>query len=358
MREALRAAPLLKFLGGEGMDFPGEKLVLRLWETIAEKGIGSLLKPWQSGREAKARDTIRRNEMLMLAQTELDAADIRSGKKRLLTDGTLVLAHAVDFSSQVDERIDPVIGFSDAAMLGAASAASANARSEINASKAIIYAEEQLANDIADPPNNNVDEDWLFAWRENAGRVSTEDLQRLWGSILAGEIKEPGKYSVRTLDFLKTLSRSEAEKISRMASFVIDGSIPNDHEDYLISKGWSFSALMEMQEIGLLSGVNSIGVMNAYSSQVADKFLRVLRLNNKALRVEHPDSSKKIEYGCNLVTKLGSEILGLGVFEADEGFLRLFGGNLVKKGFEVSIGDWKEVSPTQGRILNQQKIEI
>jgi len=28
------------------VEIPGEKLVLKLWDTIADKGIGSLLKPW------------------------------------------------------------------------------------------------------------------------------------------------------------------------------------------------------------------------------------------------------------------------------------------------------------------------
>ena len=36
--------------------------------------------------------------------------------------------------------------------------------------------------------------------------MSSEELQTLWGRTLAGEIKSPGSYSLRTLDFLKNLS--------------------------------------------------------------------------------------------------------------------------------------------------------
>ena len=36
------------------MEFPGEKLVIRLWETVTEKGIGSWLRPWQNRREGRA----------------------------------------------------------------------------------------------------------------------------------------------------------------------------------------------------------------------------------------------------------------------------------------------------------------
>ncbi len=41
------------------MDLPGEKLLIKLWETITEKGIGSLLSPWQTIRTGKARNEVR-----------------------------------------------------------------------------------------------------------------------------------------------------------------------------------------------------------------------------------------------------------------------------------------------------------
>ena len=73
------------------MDFPGEKLVARLWETVADKAVGSLFRPWQIRREGKAHSEVRREEMLVLAQAERDATEIRSGKARLLSDGTIAI---------------------------------------------------------------------------------------------------------------------------------------------------------------------------------------------------------------------------------------------------------------------------
>ena len=72
------------------MEFPGEKLVIRLWETVTEKGIGGLMSPWQARREGWAQADIRRNERLVLAQTERDIEDIRSGRKTLTPDGKLL----------------------------------------------------------------------------------------------------------------------------------------------------------------------------------------------------------------------------------------------------------------------------
>ena len=220
------------------MDFPGEKLVTKLWETLAEKGIGSLLTPWQARREGRARNEIRRDELLMLAQAETDAADIRAGRKQLLVDGTLLLttnidASAITIEGRLVDRIEPKLGLSQAINVSGMTAATERARSEINSAKAVLHAEEQLAGDTQQPPTREIDEDWLFAWREYAGRVAAEDLQRLWGSVLAGEVKSPGQYSIRTLEFLRTLSKAEAETISQLARYSIDGRIARKQAAYL-----------------------------------------------------------------------------------------------------------------------------
>ena len=102
-------------------------------------------------------------------------------------------------------RMEPTVDFQSLVEASVRSNATQEARKEINVSKAIIYAEEALANDAQVPPGRSIDEDWLFAWRDYAGRVSTEDLQKLWGNVLAGEVKSPGTYSVRTLEFIRGL---------------------------------------------------------------------------------------------------------------------------------------------------------
>src|SRR5687767_9253628 len=70
-------------------DIPGEALLLRMWETITEKGIGALLRPGQIRREGRARNDVRAEEMLTLAQAERHVEEIRLGKRRLGSDGKL-----------------------------------------------------------------------------------------------------------------------------------------------------------------------------------------------------------------------------------------------------------------------------
>lgn len=339
------------------MELPGEKLVMRLWETLAEKGIGSLLSPWQVGREGRARIEVRRQEILMLAQAEKDAADIRAGKKQLLPEGVILLTNSQTAASVEDEvLIKRTLAISDAINYGNRSAVAAVARSVINTAKAIIFAEEQLSSDTQTPPPRDVDEDWLLVWREHAGKVSVEDLQRLWGSVLAGEVKAPGRYSIRTLEFLKTLSKAEAVMISSLASYVIDGRIARAQMAYIESKGINFSMLLVMQELGVISGVESIGLTSTHKSAAGEKFVRAFVSHNKALIAEHLDHSKTLEYKVYIVTEVGRQLLGLGSFQADLEYLRLIGKEFVSKGFSVTLADWSVISETEGAYSNGEKI--
>lgn len=346
------------------MEFPGETLVIKLWETIAEKGVGSLLRPWQTIRDGRARNEIRRQELLMLAQAEKDASDVRAGYKRLQKDGTLMLTASstpnMDDSQSraIEDRIEPTISFSDALTNATTNSAVIAARTEINSAKAVLYAEEQLANDPQTPPDRDVDEDWLFVWRDYAGKVSTEDLQRLWGSVLAGEIKSPGKYSIRTLEFLKTISKSEAEAISKIARYAIDGGIAREQQKYLDNQQIRFGQMLRMQDMGIVSGVEANGLAVNYKTVVEGKFVKALLSNGKALIVEHHDPAKILHMPIYPLTEIGSQILGLGSFEPDLDYLRLVGKTIAAQGFTVQIGDWRQVTEKMGEYSNQESIEV
>lgn len=344
------------------MELPGEKLVIKLWETITEKGIGSLLTPWQTIREGRAHNEVRREELLMLAQAEKDAADVRAGRKQLRNDGTLMLTYNVEESGDgathlIDDRVEPTIGLPVALKAAVRHATVNEARIEINSAKAVLYAEEQLINDQQTPPEQDVDEDWLFAWRDYAGQVSTEDLQRLWGSVLAGEVKSPGKYSLRTLEFLKMLSKSEAELISKLASYVIDRRVARDHQQYLDGVGLNFSVLLKMQNLGVISGIDSLGVTASYKTVVEGKFVKVLLSDGKALLVEHEDSNQVLKLKAYALTDVGAQILELGSFEPDQEYLRLVGKKIASEGFSVHLCDWLQTSEDWGEYSNGERID-
>ena len=60
----------------------GEELLIKLWETLTKDGIGSLASPWQIKREGKAHAEVRRVEMLMLAQAEVEAEQSKNPRSQ------------------------------------------------------------------------------------------------------------------------------------------------------------------------------------------------------------------------------------------------------------------------------------
>ena len=55
----------------------GEQLLIKMWETLIKEGIGSLASPWQIKRQGRAHAEVRKEELLLLAQAEVDAQAIR-----------------------------------------------------------------------------------------------------------------------------------------------------------------------------------------------------------------------------------------------------------------------------------------
>jgi len=63
-----------------------------------------------------------------------------------------------------------------------------------------------------------VDKDWIIRFFNSVEDISNQDLQQIWSKILAGEIKQPKSFSVRTLELLHNISYEEAmlfEKICK-----------------------------------------------------------------------------------------------------------------------------------------------
>ena len=334
------------------MDYPGEKLLIRLWETIAEKGIGTLLIPWQIRREGRARIDVRREAMLVIAQAEHDVEDIRTGRRCLVPSGRLEALPEPAIPQGVGEG--SAVGHS--AAIVSRNMIAEGIREEINVTKAILGAVAELEADSQEPPEQKIVDDWLFRWRESASTVSTEELQNLWGRVLAGEIKSPGSFSLRTLEFLKNLSREEALEIASLSRFVVVDSIFRGDQQILDSAGITFGFLLRMQELGILSGVEAIGVSLTLKSSETEQFRRGLLSHDRTLVVTHEDVNKEIRLNVYPLTSLGQQVLTLGSFESHEAYLRSVGKAIRGQGFKVLIARYQGVTRTEGRYFDAQEL--
>jgi hypothetical protein len=327
-----------------------------MWETLVEKGVGGALQPWQEKRLGKARNELRRDELLLLADTEKKAADIRSGKTIDLNNNPKALGHDKGPTS-LPERIEPTINLDTLTDIAQSRENYDAVRKEVNVSSAIIVGENILADDQQEVPDSTIDDDWLYSWRDYAGRTSSDELQELWGRVLAGEIKGPGSYSFRTLEFLKGLSKEEAEIISKVAQFVVSGRIWRDKDEYLKKEGVTLSHLMFLQDLGVLSGVEALGLETTWDSISNDKYMKALISHDMAIGIQHDDIEKKAKASVYVLTNIGRQILALASFGANKEYLESIAKDYAKQEYDVVMGEWKQVALNSGQILNEVKIE-
>jgi hypothetical protein len=65
-----------------------------------------------------------------------------------------------------------------------------------------------------------VDPDWIAEFFNNCQDIGDEQMQILWGRLLAGEVAAPGSFSRQTLDIVRLLSKADADLFSRVCSAV------------------------------------------------------------------------------------------------------------------------------------------
>jgi hypothetical protein len=335
------------------MDFPGEKLVIRLWETVAERGLGGMFKPWQMRREGRVNNELKREELLTIAQAEQDAAKIRRGEATFLPAKAARLA--------LPEPSDPQVLLGNLDVAEALSAAAADSavsdtiRRDANVTKALLHAEESLEQDPQEPPKANVDEDWLFRWRDSAGEVSSEELQDLWGRVLAGELKSPGSYSLRTLEFLRCISQEEAQAISNVSRFVIGNVIYRD-KDLLEAKGLSFGMLLYMQQIGVMAGVEALGLTLTLKSNITGKYQNVMKCNSKVLVITGDDPQLEVTLPVYQLTTIGQQVATLGSFKPDIEYLEKIAEKLKEQKASVLLADYIDVSANEIKYFNSRQL--
>lgn len=302
------------------MGWPGEQLIIKMWDSLVDKGIGGLLKPKQIEREGQAHIELRKKEIIEIAKAEKQAEDIRKG---LVQSPELLGSNNSSGNSLVRlADSEPTINFELIDQLSVATQRQEHLRKELNISKAILVAEEELLKSDQDVPEKDVDDDWLYSWRKNASRTSTEELQFLWGRILAGEIASPGTFSIRTLEFIKNLSKREAELITMLGKYVLNGKIIRDgqsykiqefksEKDYIETQGLSLDLLLTLRDLGVLSGVEAFGLTYNWGSASKNDFRRILKHNKYVIGIQHTDCNKVLELPVYNLTSLGLELMKL-----------------------------------------------
>jgi len=119
-----------------------------------------------------------------------------------------------------------------------------------------------------DDSANTISDDWLNTFETEARQKSSEEMQAYFGRVLAGEIRKPGSFSIRTVRILASLDQETATHFARLCSLCVsfesgDVRVPslggNANKNDLQEYGLPFATLNQLNEHGLvISEYNSV----------------------------------------------------------------------------------------------------
>ncbi|WP_322186670.1 DUF2806 domain-containing protein [Fulvimarina sp. 2208YS6-2-32] len=376
---------------------PGEELLKRLWESIEKLGTG-LASPAQIRREGKARADVRRYELLRDAEAMRDAQDILAGRAKLNPESKLITgpAHSqISYNADTggmqlpnvvgrDAQLDLNNALRDTTHLSALAAQSqisanisdierlAALRATVSMTEDVLVADAADSDKIAEkapseeeetinPQNAGIEPDWLSSWREGAERTTNNDLRLLWARLLAGEIKSQGSYSKRTMSFLNSIDVKEARLIEKIGPYVCDKirilAPENTHSDasFLEKYGIQFVNLIELEELGILTGATGIGFTVPLNFSHENPM--VVKLNRNRCLVAIPrDDNKTINLRAYKLSTIGAEVVSLGSFETPEAYIHELAEFFKSANMRVLIGEAKDAGLNRITLENGREL--
>lgn len=145
-----------------------------------------------------------------------------------------------------------------------------------------------------------VEKDWMNRFLNIAEEISDEEMQDIWGRVLAGEIKKPKSYSLRTLEVLRNMSKDEASLLLKASTFQIT-------LDLLSTESFALSLMEQiaLDDIGVICGDELVRTYTASNGKIS--FI----LNKQTLINIYAPIGIKIDFKGFKITKAGREIMGL-----------------------------------------------
>ena len=168
-----------------------------------------------------------------------------------------------------------------------------------NVEEIVSKAKQQFAPDeqVSEEP---VEKDWMTRFLNIAEEVSDEDMQNIWARVLAGEIKKPKSYSLRTLEVLRNLSKEEAALIMRVSSYQVGLDLLST-DDF----GVNLTDQIALDDINIICGEELVRTYTPNKGKIS------FVLNKQALINIYIPTEVKIKLKGFKITKAGIEIMGL-----------------------------------------------
>ena len=147
-----------------------------------------------------------------------------------------------------------------------------------------------------------IDPNWVWRYIDDVETIGNETMQALWAKLLAGEIKTPNTFSLRTLNVLKNMTQAEAVLFEKIASYVFTcrSNIGIDYflfaHEFIDNAGIKYDELQILSEAGLISLMSGVSIgfpikaresenINLYNSNLCYK---ITNITDRGIDYLHP----------------------------------------------------------------------
>ncbi|MBQ4393872.1 MAG: DUF2806 domain-containing protein [Paludibacteraceae bacterium] len=280
---------------------PLEKLL-----DVVSNAIGALCAPWQTKRVARAEAEADRIKAIESAKTEALLAEnaerymaLSSVEKRIVTKEV-----------KRQNNIDNVVAIASQSLEG----------------------EKEVSSERVNP-------DWATRFFDIAQDISDEAMQDLWGRILAGEVKRPQSYSLRTLEALRNITREEAELFEKAAQYVLyDGTyylyrFSGNNEG---PESIEYSEIARLVEIGLLQAGSTVS-QNYYNPDGVTSDAHLFYGGKYVAFIKITPKIKQLSFPIYSLSKAGEELYKLILVNPDVKYFEEVLRNIQQRNKSCSI---------------------
>lgn len=306
------------------------KPLTKLIEVIAQ-GTGAISQPYliKKNADAKAYEISVVSRAIAENQNTLQKIDYKEAKVSLRSLDKETIQEITPLPDRTENRIEYQ-----------------EQKRQQNIERVTQIAAEQLETEET-VSDEKVDEDWTTRFFNYAQDVSNEEMQSLWGRILAGEVKNPKSYSLRALDLIRNLSKNEAEIFTKVSNYAIKANndyflYKGNNSELLKSLGISFDDIALLEELGLLHTGEFTSYK--YAKTIQDSRTPLL-FGNTIVVIERKANTAEFDINIRLFTTIGKELLKLIDINPNFDYIKRFSKDIKTENTNLKYATVLEINP-------------
>lgn len=168
---------------------------------------------------------------------------------------------------------------------------------------------------------------WTSRFMKYVSDLRDEEAFKLWGKILAGEIRKPGSFSLKTLEILHTLDSRDAKIFNKLAPYVINFNL-------IPKEAFAKSGIYDLEAAVL----GSLGLTIGSMQQVYRGLIVGGNRHFLTSQQGQPNFTQSYNLPCTLLTPAGRELYGLVKLSEEDSRrgMELF-SDIVRQRFKIDL---------------------